>query len=65
LGWTVNLSYLLKEVHPSDLRYSDIKQFWKDRYPATVIQPIENERGMKIIIDFVAQFPEDSNSQQA
>ena len=51
--------YLIS-VEKSDSLYKEFRALWKQRYPSKKHTPSNLDDGLKIITDFAAQFPEDS-----
>lgn len=47
-------------VHLSDPYFADLQALWKANYPSKRTQPPTAVENLKIVVDFAAQFPEDS-----
>lgn len=45
-------------VHSRDPRFSQIRDLWKERYPSAASSPSSVVSGIKLLVDFHAQFPD-------
>ncbi|MDE2463250.1 MAG: hypothetical protein KGO02_06015 [Alphaproteobacteria bacterium] len=46
-------------IHRSDPRFADVRALWKAHYPSRKAPPTTVADGIKIIVDFAKQFPND------
>lgn len=50
-------------VHRNDPYFAELRTLWKARYPSVRIPPTTEADGLKIIADFVTQFPNDAENR--